>query len=88
MKDVSFAATPMNRAKAADMLARNRAARLISGFRGSAPLDSAPVEKALLALGAMADDIGDCIAAIDINPFRLTGSGEWALDALIILRGS
>lgn len=87
MKDVSFAATPMNRAKAADMLARTRAARLISGFRGSAPLDSAPVEKALLALGAMADDIGDCIAAIDINPFRLSGSGGWALDALIILRG-
>ena len=88
MKDVSFAATPMNRAKAADMLARTRAARLISGFRGSAPLDPAPVEKALLALGAMADDIGDCIAAIDINPFRLSGSGGWALDALIILRGS
>lgn len=88
MKDVSFAAAPMNCAKAADMLARTRAARLISGFRGSAPLDPTPVENALLALGTMVDDVGDCIEAVDINPFRLSRTGGRALDALIILRQS
>lgn len=86
MKDVSFAAAPMTRAKAVDMIARTRAHKLIDGFRGGAALDSEPVVTALMALGALAHDVGDCIESIDINPFRLLPTGGYALDALIILR--
>jgi succinyl-CoA synthetase beta subunit len=86
MKDVSFAAAPMTRAKAVDMIARTRARKLIEGFRGGSALDSEPVIAALLALGALASDVGDCIESIDINPFRVLPTGGYALDALIILR--
>jgi acyl-CoA synthetase (NDP forming) len=86
IKDVSFAAAPMNRAKAQDMLDRTRAAQLIRGFRGGAALDPGPVVGALVALGALAADVGDCIESIDINPYRLLHDGGRALDALIVLR--
>lgn len=86
IKDVSFAAAPMTRAKARDMIARTRAGRLIAGFRGSAALDPAPVVDAIMALGALVDDVGDCIESVDINPYRLLPTGGRALDALIVLR--
>ena len=86
VKDVAFAAAPMNQAKARDMLARTRAARLIEGFRGSAALDATPAHEAILALGALVSDAGEYIESVDINPFRLLPSGGRALDALIVLR--
>ena len=86
VKDVAFAAAPMTRAKARDMIARTRAARLIAGFRGAAALDQTPVEDAILALGALVADVGDYIESVDVNPFRLLPSGGRALDALIVLR--
>jgi acetyltransferase len=86
MKDIAFAAAPLNREKARDMLARTRAAQLICGFRGGPNLDVRPVEDALLALDALAADIGDDLESVEINPLRLTQAGAFALDALVILR--
>ena len=86
VKDVSFAAAPMNAEKARDMLARTRVAQLISGFRGAEPLDASAVIEAILALNALAADAGDEIESVEINPLRLTASGAFALDALIVLR--
>lgn len=86
MEDVSFAAAPMNLAKARDMIARTRAARLISGFRGASALNASPLEQTLLALGSLAADVGDCLESVDVNPFRLLPERGRALDALIILR--
>lgn len=79
-------AAPMTRAKALDMIARTRAHKLIEGFRGGAALDAEPVIIALMALGALAQDVGDCIESIEINPFRVLPAGGCALNALIILR--
>lgn len=86
VKDVSFAAAPMTRAKARDMIARTRAEQLIAGFRGSVTLDPAFVVDAIMALGALIEDVGDYIEAVDVNPYRLLASGGCALDALVVLR--
>lgn len=86
VKDVSFAAAPMNRAKARDMIARTRLAQLLQGFRGSAALDPERVVDALMALGALVEDSGDLIESVDVNPFRLLPEGGCALDALIVSR--
>lgn len=86
MKDVSFAAAPMTRAKALDMIAHTRVSTLIAGYRGGAALDSASAIAALMAVGALVQDSGEWIESIDINPFRLLPAGGRALDALIILR--
>ncbi|MBX9759731.1 MAG: acetate--CoA ligase family protein [Beijerinckiaceae bacterium] len=86
VKDVAFAAAPMTRAKARDMIGRTRAARLIAGFRGARALDRKPVEDAIMALGALVADVGECIESVDVNPFRLLPTGGRALDALLVLR--
>ncbi|MFN3892588.1 MAG: acetate--CoA ligase family protein [Beijerinckiaceae bacterium] len=88
VRDVSFAAAPMTRAKARDMIGRTRLASLLAGLRGAEPLDPAPVVDALMALGAFAEDMGDHIESVDINPFRLLRDGGCALDALVVLRRS
>jgi len=86
MKDVAFCAPPVSRDKAADLLERTQAGRLIRGYRGSEPRDGAAVESALVGLGRLAVDLADVIESVDINPFIALPQGGLALDALIVLR--
>ena len=88
MKDVAFAAPPLDLAKARDLLARTRAARLLAGFRGAPRSDMDAATAALVALGRIALDLGDVVEALDINPFVALpeGQGGLALDALVVLR--
>lgn len=86
VKDVSFAAAPMTRAKAADMIGRTRARQLIAGFRGGRPHDGEAAVDALMALGLFAEVAGDLLESVDINPFRILPKGGLALDALVVLR--
>ena len=76
VKDVAFAAAPMTRAKARDMIARTRAARLIAGFRGAAALDQTPVEDAIMAVGALVADAGDYIESIDVESVSPSAFGR------------
>jgi len=88
VKDVAFAAPPLDVAKARDLLQRTRAAQLLAGFRGAPRCDVEAAAAALVALGCIALDLGDVVEAIDINPFVALpeGKGGLALDALIVLR--
>lgn len=87
-KDVAFAAPPISREKALDMLARTRAGRLLQGYRGGPVLDRDATADALVALGRLAEDLKDVIESVDINPFVALpqGQGGMALDALIVLQ--
>jgi len=89
MKDVAFAAPPIDRAKALGLLSRTRSARLLAGFRGAPREDLAAAAAALEALGRLAADLGDRVASIDVNPFVALpeGQGGLALDAMVVLRG-
>ena len=88
VRDVAFCVPPVSPAKARHMLGRTRAGALMSGYRGSGPLDSEAVVAALVGLGTIAADLGDAIESIDINPFVALprGQGGLALDALVVLR--
>ena len=88
MKDVAFAAPPLSREKAKDLLARTRSYALLKGYRGGPALDEEALIDALVALGELAIDLGDVIESADINPFTVLprGQGGRALDALILLR--
>ena len=58
------------RAKAAALIeTRTQAGRLMRGYRGSAALDREATIDALVALGRIAEDLGDVAHSIDINPF-------------------
>jgi acetate---CoA ligase (ADP-forming) len=86
VKDVTFCAPPVSPAKARDMLARLRAAKLLAGYRGGPALDREAVVAALVALGRVAVDLDDVVQSIDINPFVALPQGGMALDALIVLQ--
>ncbi len=87
MRDVAFAAPPITREKAMDLISRTRAAKVIAGFRGAPALDIEAFCDALIALGRMALDLADVIESVDVNPFILLPRGGVAVDALVALRG-
>jgi acetyltransferase len=88
VRDVAFCIPPLSPAKAADLLARTRAGRLLEGYRGGAALDRDAVVAALVGLGHLALDLGDRLESLDVNPFVALprGHGALALDALVVLR--
>jgi acetyltransferase len=57
---------------------------LLKGARGRPPADVEAVVDAALRLSALAADLGDLIAAVDINPLMALPNGAVAVDALII----
>ncbi len=67
------------------MIQTTRAGRLLEGFRGKAG-DRGAVADALVNLGRLANDLGDIIEAVDINPFVVYEHGAFALDGLVVLR--
>jgi acyl-CoA synthetase (NDP forming) len=85
-KDVAFAAPPLTRDKARAMIERTHAARLLRGYRSSPVLDIDAMVEALIALGRIAEDLGDVVQSIDINPFVVLPRGGFALDALVVPR--
>jgi acyl-CoA synthetase (NDP forming) len=89
MKDAVFGPPGIDAQAANEMIDRTRVGRLLAGYRGEKGKDRAAVVEALVALGRVARDFGDCLEAIDINPFVALeeGRGGFALDGLVIRRG-
>ncbi len=86
IKDVSFAAAGLDRVEALAMVKATRAGRLLDGYRGGKPGDREALLDALVNLGRLAQELGDVIEAIDINPFLVCERGAFALDGLVVLR--
>ncbi len=63
-----------------------RGAALLKGVRGRPAVDIEAVVDAAMRLAALAADLGDLIAEVDINPLVALPSGAVAVDALIVLR--
>ena len=89
-KDVAFSGAPLDADRAEAMIAKTHADRLIDGYRGAPAADRRAVIDALVSLGRIADDLGDVIESIDINPFVALedGDGGYALDGLVVVRPS
>jgi hypothetical protein len=68
------------------MVKGTRAGRLIEGYRGSKAADREALLDALVNLGRLAQDLGDVIDAVDVNPFLVGERGAFALDGLVVLR--
>jgi succinyl-CoA synthetase beta subunit len=87
VKDVAFGPVPLSEAQAADMIERTMAGRMLDGYRGGAKLDRAAVARALVGLSHLAQDLGERLESIDVNPLVALPSGALALDGLIVLKG-
>jgi hypothetical protein len=86
--DVAFSHPMLDEAEANKLIDRTKAAKLLDGYRGQHGYDRAAVVRALVALGALARDLGDVVEAVDVNPFVALpeGKGGYALDGLIVVR--
>jgi acyl-CoA synthetase (NDP forming) len=87
LKDSSLRLPPLSREEALEMIHETRGARLLQGFRGRPPADIDALADALVRLSQLAVDLGDLIAALDINPLMVLprGQGMRAVDVLVEL---
>jgi acyl-CoA synthetase (NDP forming) len=79
-EDRAFRLVPMTDRDAGAMWRSLRAAPLLTGFRGSAPVNTEAVEDLLLRLGRLAEDRPE-IAELDLNPIIVSAEGATVVDA-------
>jgi acyl-CoA synthetase (NDP forming) len=87
VQDSTLRLPPLSLAEAREMIEATRGARLLHGFRGKPPADVEALADTLVRLSQLAVDLGDLIAALDINPLMVLpeGQGVCAVDALVEL---
>jgi acetyltransferase len=86
LKDVTYRFAPFDVETAREMVAEIKAAQLLTGYRGSAPLAIEALADVLARVSLLAADHADRIAEIDINPLFVSTTGVLAADALIVLK--
>lgn len=82
--DVVFDLAPLDEHRAVKMIRAVRSRKLLSGFRGKAPLDEAVMARILVNLGR-AGTARPQISQIDINPLAITGGMPVAVDAGVVI---
>jgi acyl-CoA synthetase (NDP forming) len=84
IKDSAAELAPVTREQAGAMLKRLKGYPLLTGFRGSEPVDIAAIEKIIVAVSELAADHAAEIAEIDVNPIICGPGRAIAVDALIV----
>jgi acyl-CoA synthetase (NDP forming) len=88
LKDSTLCLPPVTHAEALDMVHATRVATLLRGFRGKPPADVDALVDAIVRVSHLAADLGDLVAALDINPLMVLpkGQGVCAVDALVEIK--
>lgn len=84
LKDRAVALPPVDLDRAGALIDGLHIRPLLDGKRGALPADIAGLKQALFSLSALAEDLGDLIAEMDINPLIVSPAGAIAVDALVI----
>ena len=84
-KDVAFRMLPITTSAAKSMLNELKGSKLLKGFRGSAPIDTNMVAKALVQIGKIGVENANYINSIDFNPVIVYPKSYFVVDAKIIL---
>lgn len=87
MKDVAFRINPLTDTEAKEMIRSIKSYPLLTGFRGSLPVDIKALEETLMRVSQLVRDF-DCFTEIDINPFIISPDKAMckAVDARFILK--
>jgi acyl-CoA synthetase (NDP forming) len=85
LKDVAFRLAPVTPSMAREMIAEIKGYPVLTGARGKPPADIDALADAIVRLSALAVDLQDHVAELDVNPVFVMdkGSGVKAADALI-----
>ena len=86
LRDVTYRFAPFDEVTAGEMIAGIKAAKLLTGYRGSPPLATDALADVLARVSLLAADHADRIAEIDVNPLFVDAAGVVAADALIVLK--
>ena len=84
LKDTAVELAPVTRDEAMEMLRRLKGAALLTGFRGSAPVDLNRFADAIVRVSELIADQRSLIREIDVNPVICSGERVVAVDALIV----
>ncbi|MCP3996046.1 MAG: CoA-binding protein, partial [bacterium] len=84
LEDRAFALPPLDRVRAEKLLAELAVGKLLRGVRGAEPADVGSVVDAMVRLSVLALDLGDRLAALDVNPLIAGPGGCMAVDALVV----
>jgi hypothetical protein len=84
LRDRRFALPPVDHRQATAMLDRLAVRPLLDGVRGAPPADLDAVARAVVDLSVLAVDLGDRLAALDVNPLVAGPDGCVAVDALVV----
>src|SRR5262245_58435250 len=85
--DVAFAAAPLARGDAEDLIDALQYKRVLGEFRGEPAVDRAALARVLEALGRIGAEHAD-VRSIDINPLILAAGTPVVIDALVELEGA
>jgi succinyl-CoA synthetase beta subunit len=86
MADAVVRLPPVDEIAALAAIGQLRLSALLDGVRGGEPVDRAAVAGAVVALSGLAVELGDHLAALDVNPLRCGPRGCVALDVLVEVR--
>ena len=84
MDDVALRVSPLTRQDAAAMIREVKGYRLLTGYRGQAPVNIAALEDMLLAVSSFTEN-NPVIKEIDLNPVIAGSEGAVAVDARVVL---
>ncbi len=84
-KDVAFRLAPVTEEEALVMMKEIKSYQLMTGFRGSEPLDISAAAKTIMAVGDLMVDQPQ-IDSLDINPLIVYHMGVMAVDVRMILK--
>jgi acyl-CoA synthetase (NDP forming) len=86
LKDFRMLSLPTTSADVEKALHSLRGAALLRGARGRPAADEKAITRAALSLSALASDLGDAIAEVDVNPLVALPDRAVVVDALIVPR--
>jgi len=86
VQDSVAALAPVSATQAKAMLARLKGYKLLTGFRGSAPVKVDALADAIARISELAADLAGEIEELDVNPLRCGPQRVAAVDALITRR--
>lgn len=84
IEDTAFRLAPVDRREAGRMILQIRGSKLLTGFRGSPPVDLEQLQNIIMALGKLGLEHPD-IQAVDLNPVVARTGGALALDVRVEL---
>jgi acyl-CoA synthetase (NDP forming) len=86
LKDRRLAFPPLDERRARELIDGLVIRRLLEGIRGEAAADVGALARALSRLSLLAQDLGDQLDALDVNPVIVSARGCVAVDAAVLPR--